>query len=191
MQRAALALALAVCLFGPAAAGPAATGPAAAGPGAAAAPRQSEYADFVSALNQPRFSRIAGVLTSLGLDKTFSNKELKLTVFVPTNEAFAAAEARAPVSADSLTSNRSLLQQLIYYHISKEVVSAPLPKGKELPTMIAGRALTGDGMTVKAVGSVAQIVDANIKAGAGLVQVIDNILIPINMGGIRLPSFLG
>jgi hypothetical protein len=39
----------------------------------------------VAALGQPNFSRIAGVIKTLGLTNTFSNPGLKLTVFVPTN----------------------------------------------------------------------------------------------------------
>lgn len=131
-------------------------------------------------MKQPNFSRIQGVISTLGLTNTFSNPGLKLTVFVPTNnvraprrrapppcctraraergpadarrctplrpsapggplglrspsslkddatvstgpQAFAAAEARTGISMNVLAQQKSLMQQVVYYHIVKEV----------------------------------------------------------------------
>lgn len=64
----------------------------------------------------------------------------------------------------------------------KEVVKAPLPK-KSFTTFVTGKTLTGDGMMVKGVGSSAKIVDPNVVCGAGIAHGIDNVLLPIALGG--------
>lgn len=43
-------------------------------------------------------------------------------------------------------------RQVVYYHIVKEVVSAPIPSGKTLVTMVSGKALSGNGMIVQVRG---------------------------------------
>jgi uncharacterized surface protein with fasciclin (FAS1) repeats len=76
------------------------------------------------------------------------------------------------------------MQQLVYYHIVKEVVRAPLPAGKQLPTFVANRDLTGDGMVVKGAGSSAKIVTPNIQCGAGVAHIIDNVLLFLNVASL-------
>lgn len=160
-------------------------------------------------------------------------------------QAFTAAASISPVPLSTILNNRGIMQQLVYYHIVKEVgrlatcglnrlgawgpsfrhhvpqaarppphpppreiagtasrvasahpslhttpssptpqvVSAPLPK-RQLPTFVANRALTGDGMTVKAVGNSAQIVQGNIKCGQGLAHVINQVLLFVNVGSL-------
>ena len=39
--------------------------------------------------------------------------------------------------------------QVVYYHIAREVVAAPLPAGKQMATYLQGKSLTGNGMTVQ------------------------------------------
>lgn len=223
------------------------------------------YKSLADALNQSQFSRLKGIVDTLGLTKTFSNPDLKLTVFVPTDavscqyrctayialgyslqhcgiawimpqppslcrpaahtactaptraprrqsarpptpsrrrpltppaslppppptpQAFNSAIARYAnnplVSLDSLLQQRSLVQQVVYYHIAKEVVRAPLPK-KTFNTMVTGRTLEGDGMTVKGVGSSAKITKANVAAGQSLAHEIDNVLLFVNVAGL-------
>lgn len=141
------------------------------------------FPNFVAALNQKQFSRLNQIVTTLGLTKTFSNPELKITVFVPTDDAFNKAAAASPVPIDSLLQNRAIVQQVVYYHIVKEVVSAPLPK-REFQTFVTGRTLTGDGMTIKGVGSSAQITQSNIKCGSGLAQVINSVLLFVNVASL-------
>jgi hypothetical protein len=63
-------------------------------------------------------------------------------------------------------------------------VRAPLPK-RAIPTFVAGRSLTGDGMVVRGVGSnSAKIVEANVQCGAGLAHGIDGVLTFLNIGGL-------
>jgi len=102
---------------------------------------------------------------------------------LPIPQAFNKAAAASPVPIDSLLQNRAIVQQVVYYHIVKEVVSAPLPK-REFQTFVTGRTLTGDGMTIKGVGSSAQITQSNIKCGSGLAQVINSVLLFVNVASL-------
>lgn len=143
---------------------------------------QGSYPNFVAALSQPNFSSLKQVVTSLNLASTFANPALKVTVFVPTNAAFTAAQKATGITAAQLAGLKSVAQQVVYYHIVKEVVSAPLPN-KALPTFVAGKTLQGQGMSVKdTVGGVAKIVAPNTKCGQGLAHGIDRVLtfIPLN-----------
>ncbi|KAI8474415.1 MAG: FAS1 domain-containing protein [Monoraphidium minutum] len=142
------------------------------------------FPSFTAAMKQGQYSRLSTVVDTLGLAKTFSNPQLKLTVFVPTNEAFSNAEKRTGISIATLSAQKSLMQQVVYYHIVKEVVRAPLP-ARQLPTFVSGKFLTGAGMTVKGVGSnEAKIVQANIKCGAGMAHGISNVLTFLNIGAL-------
>ena len=56
------------------------------------------YPNFVAALGNPQFSKLRGVVGTLGLDKTFSNPQLKVTVFVPNDAVGGARAGRAAAS---------------------------------------------------------------------------------------------
>ncbi|KAI8475429.1 MAG: hypothetical protein J3K34DRAFT_404922 [Monoraphidium minutum] len=162
MQRLALCVLLAVCLAGPAAA-------------------QKSFPSFAAALNQPAFSSLKTVVNTLGLTGTLSNAQLKVTVFVPNNNAFAAAQKATGMSTAQLTSLKSVMQQVVYYHIVKEVVRAPLPN-KQLQTFVSGKSLQGAGNKVKdAIGQTANIIDPNVKCGAGIAHGVDKVLLFMNM----------
>ncbi|KIY93873.1 beta-Ig-H3/fasciclin [Monoraphidium neglectum] len=140
------------------------------------------YPSFVAALNQPTFSRLNAVVSTLGLTQTFSNPALKVTVFVPTNTGFSAAEKATGISFATLQSQKSLLQQIVYYHIVKQVVKAPLPAGP-LPTFVTGKDLKGAGNKVIGIGSSANIVQPNVPCGQGIAHAIDNVLLFLSLGG--------
>lgn len=164
MRCAAIVCLLAVCLLG--------------------AAEAKSFPNFVAALGQPNFSRIKGVVNMLGLTGTFSNPALKLTVFTPTNNAFASAEAKTGISFNVLAQQKSLMQQVVYYHIAKEVVRAPLPK-RAITTFVAGKTLTGDGMIVRGIGAnSAKIIEPNVQCGAGLAHGIDGVLTFLNIGAL-------
>lgn len=148
-----------------------------------AANAQAKFPNFVAALNQPSYSRLNQVVDGLGLKQTFTNPALKVTVFVPNDAAFAAVERRTGISIGLLMRQRSLMQQVVYYHIVKEVVKAPIPQGKVMPTFVSGRSLTGAGMSVKGAGSsIAKIVQPNIQCGAGIAHGVDSVILFLNIG---------
>lgn len=150
-----------------------------------AATAQADYANFVDAMNsESDFSRIKQAADLLGLSTTFKNPQLKVTIFVPNNGAFDAAQKAFPgVTMDVLQRNKALLQQMVYYHIAREVVRAPLPK-RSFDTYISGKQLTGDGNTIKGIASSAQIVKPNVVCGQGVAHGINNVLLFINLGSV-------
>lgn len=137
------------------------------------------FPTFAQALNQPQLSKLKGIVDTLSLQSTFSNPQLKVTAFVPTDTAFNAALAKYPV-ASSFLSNRSIVQQVLYFHLLKEVVKAPLPS-KTYNTFLSGRTLQTNGMQVTAAGSSAKITKPNVACGAGLAHEIDNVLLFIDV----------
>lgn len=98
---------------------------------------------------------------------------------MPTDKAFNDALAKYPV-ASSFLSNKSVVQQVLYYHLVKEVVKAPLPN-KTFNTFLSGRTVATNGMTVTSPGSTAKIIKPNVPCGAGLAHEIDNVLLFIDV----------
>ncbi|GBF89548.1 hypothetical protein Rsub_02266 [Raphidocelis subcapitata] len=161
MARAAALVLLFLCLFGAASA--------------------ESYATFADALNQDRFSQLKAVINNIGIMSTFQNPQLAVTVFAPDNNAFAKAAASSPVSIDQLMGSKGLLQQIVYYGIVQGAVSAPLP-AQQFDTLLSGKQLTGAGMQVQGIGSSATITEPNVKCGAGLAHIVDNVLLFVDLG---------
>jgi hypothetical protein len=66
-------------------------------------------------MGQGDFSRIKQVVDMLGLTNTFSNPNLKVTVFVPNNGAFSAAEKKFGGGGNTmqlLQQNKGIMQQV-------------------------------------------------------------------------------
>lgn len=156
---------------------------------ASAAP---SYANFGAALaaNTAQFSGIAQVLKATGLTSVFNNPNFKATVFVPTNAALSSAAGQYKVNVAALPKN--IQTQLIYYHIvsGQALTTAQMKNGQVLKTAQGGSITVqkaGSAITLKGVGSSAGIVSsmANIKAGAGYAQAINNVLLPMAYSGRR------
>jgi uncharacterized surface protein with fasciclin (FAS1) repeats len=157
-------------------AAPAASAPAAA-PSTAAKPVVVN-GDLVDTLKlSGQFNTFTQALTDTnltGLLKTNAN----LTVFAPTDAAFAAmpADQLAKLKAD-----KTAMQKFILHHI----VNAPIPSSKikgakgPIPSG-AGDTILLDGSDEAGVLKVdgATIVQADLKTGSGLLQVVDHVLIP-------------
>jgi hypothetical protein len=71
---------------------------------------------------------------------------------------------------------------VVYYHIVREPVKAPLPN-KQFQTFISDKSLTGAGNQVKGAFSSANIVRPNIMCGQSIAHGIDNVLLFANLSG--------
>ena len=108
-----------------------------------------------------------------GLLKTNTN----LTVFVPTDAAFAAVP---PAELSTLMANKTALQKFILHHIvnaqiqSAQIsgVKGPVPSGAGDQILLDGTAKDG---TLMVDG--ATILQADIKTDSGLLQIVDKVLI--------------
>jgi uncharacterized surface protein with fasciclin (FAS1) repeats len=108
-----------------------------------------------------------------GLLKTNKN----LTVFAPTDEAFA---AMPPADLAKLKSDKTAMQRFLLHHI----VNAPIPsskiKGAKGPVPSgAGDQILLDGSDEGGVMKVdgAKIVQADVQTASGLLQVVDHVLV--------------
>jgi uncharacterized surface protein with fasciclin (FAS1) repeats len=127
----------------------------------------------VAAAN-PQLSTLVKLVKSAGLVKALSGST-KLTVFAPTNAAF----AKVPkATLTTLAHNKKLLAKVLEYHVIKgALTAAQIEKQHSLKT------LEGASVTVKVkAGSVyinqAKVIKANVPASNGIVHVINGVLNP-------------
>ena len=109
-----------------------------------------------------------------------------LTVFAPTNDAFAAALTELGLTKASLFANKPLLTKVLQYHVlGATVKKADIPLGKAIVPIVPGAA---DFFKIDVVGSAVVITDgrnrkSNITATDnlatnGVVHVIDKVILP-------------
>ena len=144
-----------------------------------------------------RFTILVEAVNAAGLAGTLSGPG-PITVFAPTNDAFAALLAELGVSKDALLANKPLLTAVLTYHVlPARVEKAAVPAGKAITTAQGGI------FKIDAVGSNLVITDGrnrkstitatDIGAGNGVVHVIDKVLLPadktIVQTALALPQF--
>ncbi|MDR8411670.1 fasciclin domain-containing protein [Nonomuraea sp. 3-1Str] len=121
----------------------------------------------------PELSTLVGALKEAGLaDKL--NTAQDITVFAPTNEAFAAVPKG---TLDKVLANRQALTKILTYHVA-EGRQAPADLADARLTTLEGGSLTvrgsGDSYTV----NTAKVVCGNVPTGNASVYVIDKVLMP-------------
>jgi uncharacterized surface protein with fasciclin (FAS1) repeats len=121
------------------------------------------------------FTKLAGALVTTGLDKTLQGVG-PFTVFAPTDEAFAAFEAKNPGVLASL-STAQLSDILLYHVVSGWAGPADLKDGATVNTALTGKSLkvsTTAGVKVNE----SKVTTANIVTTNGVIHVIDAVLLP-------------
>jgi uncharacterized surface protein with fasciclin (FAS1) repeats len=109
-----------------------------------------------------------------------------LTVFAPTNDAFAALLAELNVTKAALLANTTLLTKVLQYHVlGATVKKADIPLGKAIDPIVPG---TSDIFKIDVVGANVVINDGrnrksnitatDILATNGVVHVIDKVILP-------------
>lgn len=149
------------------------------------------------AQGDPRFSILVEAVNAAGLADTL-NGNSALTVFAPTNDAFAALLTELGTSKDALLANKPLLTAVLTYHVVPgKVEKAAVPAGKAITTVQGGI------FKVDAVGSSLVITDGrnrkstitatDIAARNGVVHVVDKVLLPADktvvQTALALPQF--
>lgn len=127
------------------------------------------------AASDPRFSTLAGLLQTTGLDAQIEALG-PFTLFAPTNEAFAALPAG---TLETLAANPSLLQQILLYHVAEGAIRSTDIAGDTTATTAAGEELSisASGGTVT-INDTAEVVEADIDAGQGVIHAVDQVLLP-------------
>lgn len=144
-----------------------------------------------------RFSILVEAVNAAGLTDTLAGPG-PLTVFAPTNDAFAALLTELGVTKDALLANKPLLTAVLTYHVlPAKVERAQVPLGQPVTTAQGGI------FKVDAVGQnlvitdgrnrTATITATDVQAGNGVVHVIDRVILPADKTIVQtaqaLPQF--
>lgn len=129
------------------------------------------------AMGDKRFTTLVKLVTLA--DAAELLKQDKITVFAPTNDAFAKLP-KAVTAALTKPEGKELLTKVLTYHVVAEVLpSATAPKDPTaLPTVLAGADIKVTRKGKALMINDAKVVAADIKAGNGLIHAIDGVLVP-------------
>ena len=104
-----------------------------------------------------------------------------LTVFAPTNAAFAALLTELGVTKDQLLANKALLTSVLKYHVvNARVLKADVPVGAPVTTLEAGKTFTVNASLAitDAQARTSRITATDVFASNGVIHVIDKVLRP-------------
>jgi transforming growth factor-beta-induced protein len=119
-----------------------------------------------------RFKTLLSAATTAGLAGALSDEDAELTVFAPTDAAFAALPA-GTVAGLSMT---QLADVLKYHVVPSKVLSTQLTAGN------VGTLLTGKNLTISLTGGVkvndATVIVADVVTTNGVIHAVDKVLLP-------------
>ena len=147
------------------------------------------------AQNTPDLSILVEAVVAAGLAPTLSTGTL--TVFAPTNAAFAALLTELGVSKEALLADKALLTAVLTYHVLGSTVPlASVPVGKAIAPVGGGffkiESLGGLKIT-DGRNRVSNITATDIQARNGVVHLVDRVLLPANQNIVAtaqaLPDF--
>jgi uncharacterized surface protein with fasciclin (FAS1) repeats len=125
----------------------------------------------------PIFSTLVGAVLSADLAGALSNPMARLTVFAPTNNAFALiAPTVAGLSIPELTT------VLTYHVLGSQVLAADIPFGAAVPTLATPQTITinASPLTITdTTATPAPIIATDVRASNGVIHVISKVLIPL------------
>merc|ERR1712176_1089710 len=154
-----------------------------------------------TAASVPEFSTLLAALNASGLVEALSDPSTKLTVFAPTDDAFAKLLKKSNVTAEEVLGNKDFLTTVLKYHVVGDVVPfEDFTNGQELPTLLKGESLsvssepttvttysafgfptgqtTSQVVTMLGAAANATIIQGNVWTCNAVVQVIDEVLLP-------------
>jgi uncharacterized surface protein with fasciclin (FAS1) repeats len=124
------------------------------------------------------FSTLLAAVEAAGLVDALSDESASLTVFAPTEEAFAALPEGA---LDALLADPEALANVLTYHVLGDEVSvagalelAPTTVGTLQGTDVAVTSRADENLYI----NFSQVVDYDIEASNGVIHVIDSVLLP-------------
>ena len=143
------------------------------------APAETEMAkDIVdTAIAAGSFNTLVAAVQAAGLEDALRG-DGPLTVFAPTDEAFAALPEG---TVESLLADPEALADILLYHVvsGKLMASDVVERGFITTLLERPLAVTAVGDTVT-INNAANVVTADIEASNGVIHVIDAVLIPAN-----------
>lgn len=120
-----------------------------------------------------QFNTLLQLATQAGLADALSTQEV--TVFAPTDEAFAALPAE---TLEAVQADPELLAKVLQYHVVAGVVPAA-----DVVTVTSVDTLAGEPLAITVEGGKVMVNDANVvqadvMASNGVIHVIDTVLVP-------------
>ena len=131
----------------------------------------------------PEFSILAEAVAAADLTPALADTHAQLTLFAPTNDAFAALLAELGLTKAQLLADKPLLTRVLTYHVlGKTVTSANVPVGQPVATLqggnlVASRGAAGLVLTDER-NRTARITATDLHARNGVVHVIDRVVLP-------------
>jgi uncharacterized surface protein with fasciclin (FAS1) repeats len=126
------------------------------------------------AASSPQLSTLVKLVKSAGLVKALSGSS-KLTVFAPTNAAF----AKVPkATLNTLAHNKNLLAKVLEYHVVKGALTAAQVEKKSSLETLEGASVTVKVKSGSVYINTAKVIKPNLMASNGIVHVINGVLIP-------------
>jgi len=146
--------------------------------------------DAAGAKDKPEFTVLLAAVKAADpmFLKVLSDKEASVTVFAPTDAAFAALLKALNVKAEDLLKNTALLNVVLAYHVVPGIqLDAKAVTGAS--GAVVGTALAENVLAIKAEGgkvmiNKSNVVTADLKASNGIIHVIDAVLVPANAADI-------
>jgi uncharacterized surface protein with fasciclin (FAS1) repeats len=131
------------------------------------------------------FSTLLAAVEAAGLTEALADPDATLTVFAPTDEAFAAALEALELTAEELLADTETLTSILTYHVLGEVVTSSdiaAAGVEEIPVETLNGAelivVVGDDGTVGFRDQGATVTTADVEADNGVIHVIDAVLLP-------------
>jgi len=144
------------------------------------------------AQNTPELSILVEAVVAAGLAPTLSTGTL--TVFAPTNAAFAALLTELGVTKEALLANKPLLTAVLTYHVlGSKVMRADVPLGKAITPVSGGffKIESNNGLKITdGRNRVSTITSTDIQASNGVVHLGDKVLLPADKDIVATASAL-
>jgi uncharacterized surface protein with fasciclin (FAS1) repeats len=141
-------------------------------------PKSMDIVETAVAAGQ--FSTLATALQAAGLVDALKDKKGKLTVFAPTDAAFAKLPAGTLEELLKPENKEKLKAILLYHVVSGKVTAKDVGKlnGQDVKTLQGGTVKidTTSGVKVNA----STVTQADVMASNGIIHVIDTVLLPAN-----------
>jgi uncharacterized surface protein with fasciclin (FAS1) repeats len=127
----------------------------------------------------PEFSILVEAVVAAGLADALKAPG-PLTVFAPTNAAFADLLAELKITKAALLADKALLTQVLTYHVVPGLVlKAQVPVGKPITTLEGDTfAVNGKFKITDQAGRISSIVATDVLAKNGVIHVIDKVILP-------------
>jgi uncharacterized surface protein with fasciclin (FAS1) repeats len=127
-----------------------------------------------AASNNPVLSQLVGAVKAAGLVDTLNNAQ-GVTVFAPTNDAFAAVPK--PTMDAAMKDPKGLLSTVLTYHVVEGRLTPAQLAGEHKTLQGANLTVSGSGESFK-VNDEAGVVCGNVQTSNATVYIIDGVLLP-------------